>query len=193
MEHPVVTNKELLRLLDIDGELSGQSGHSYFQAQVIQCLYPVDEGGSGLRAAIENIRALVSESIEAGKNLIVLSDRGASASHAPIPSLLATAAVHHHLVREKTRSQVSIIVETGEMRIVHQLCLLLGYGANVVNPYLAFETINELNEIASTDDLERISTEEAFSNYVKACDKGVLKVMSKMGISTVRSLSLIHI
>ncbi|MCH1513475.1 MAG: glutamate synthase large subunit [Acidimicrobiales bacterium] len=187
VEHPVVTNKELLRLLDIDGELSGQSGHSYFQAQVIQCLYPVDEGGSGLRAAIENIRALVSESIEAGKNLIVLSDRGASASHAPIPSLLATAAVHHHLVREKTRSQVSIIVETGEMRIVHQLCLLLGYGANVVNPYLAFETINELNEIASTDDLERISTEEAFSNYVKACDKGVLKVMSKMGISTVRS------
>ena len=123
LEHPVITNRELLRLLDIDGELSGQSGHSEFQAEVIQCLYPVDEGGSGLRAAIENTRALVSKAIESGKNLIVLSDRGSSASHAPIPALLATAAVHHHLIREKTRSKVSLIIETGEIRQQKHLVL----------------------------------------------------------------------
>jgi len=187
VEHPVITNKELLRLLDIDGELSGQSGHSNFQAEVINCLYPVDEGGSGLRAAIENIRALVSKSIDSGKNLIVLSDRGASASHAPIPALLGTAAVHHHLIREKTRSKVSLIIETGEMREVHHLCLLLGYGANVVNPYLAFETIEDLVERKNTDERSLVGVEEAFKNFIKAFDKGVLKVMSKMGISTVRS------
>ncbi len=187
LEHPVITNRELLRLLDIDGELSGQSGHSEFQAEVIQCLYPVDEGGSGLRAAIENTRALVSKAIESGKNLIVLSDRGSSASHAPIPALLATAAVHHHLIREKTRSKVSLIIETGEMREVHHLCLLLGYGANAVNPYLAFETIADLIEKRSSDESSTITVEDAFKNYVKAFDKGVLKVMSKMGISTVRS------
>ena len=187
LEHPVITNKEILRLLDIDGELSGQSGHNQFQTEVIQCLYPVDEGGSGLRAAIENTRALVSKAIESGKNLIVLSDRGASASHAPIPALLATASVHHHLIREKTRSKVSLIIETGEMREVHHLCLLLGYGANAVNPYLAFETIADLIERRSGEEGSVITIEEAYKNYVKAFDKGVLKVMSKMGISTVRS------
>ena len=187
VEHPIITNRELLRLLDIDGELSGQAGHSHFEAEVIQCLYPVDEGGSGLRAAIENTRALVSKAIESGKNLIVLSDRGASASHAPIPALLATAAVHHHLIREKTRAKVGLIIETGEMREVHHLCLLLGYGANVVNPYLAFETIADLIERKTNDEGSQIGIEEAYKNYIKAFDKGVLKVMSKMGISTVRS------
>ena len=187
IDHPVILNRELLRLLDIDGELSGQDGLAHFKSQVIPCVYPVDEGGSGLRAAIENIRALATKAVNDGRNLIVLSDRGSSASHAPIPALLATAAVHHHLVREKTRSQVSLIVETGEMREVHHLCLLLGYGANAVNPYLVFETISELVGRQESEADHKLTVEEAHLNYVKACDKGVLKVMSKMGISTVRS------
>jgi len=187
IEHPVILNKELLRILDIDGEISGQVGEEHFKSQVIPCVYPVDEGGSGLRAAIQNIRALASKAIEDGRNLIVLSDRGSSASHAPIPALLATAAVHHHLVREKTRSQVSLIIETGEMREIHHLCLLLGYGANAVNPYLVFETITDLVERQELEIDQKLTVEEAHQNFVKACDKGVLKVMSKMGISTVRS------
>ncbi|MDP6144767.1 MAG: glutamate synthase large subunit [Acidimicrobiales bacterium] len=187
IEHPVILNRELLRILDIDGEISGQVGEEHFRSQVIPCVYPVDEGGSGLRAAIQNIRALATRAIKDGRNLIVLSDRGTSASHAPIPALLATAAVHHHLVREKTRSQVSLIIETGEMREVHHLCLLLGYGANAVNPYLAFETITDLVVRQELEEDQKLTVEEAHANYVNACDKGVLKVMSKMGISTVRS------
>ena len=187
INHPVLLNKELMKILDIDGELSGQDGEEAFRSQVIPCVYPVDEGGSGLRAAIENIRAFATQAIKDGKNLLVLSDRGSSASHAPIPALLATAAVHHHLVREKSRSQVSLIVETGEMREVHHLCLLLGYGANAINPYLAFETISDLVERQELEIDQKLTLERAHRNYIKACDKGVLKVMSKMGISTVRS------
>ena len=187
IEHPVILNRELLKLLDIDGEISGQDGEDNFKSQVIPCVYPVDEGGSGLRAAIQNIRLLATKAIEDGRNLIVLSDRGSSASHAPIPALLATAAVHHHLVREKTRSQVSLVIETGEMREVHHLCLLLGYGANAINPYLVFDTITDLVEQQELDADQNLTVSKAHENFVKACDKGVLKVMSKMGISTVRS------
>ena len=100
INHPVLLNSELMNILDIDGEISGQDGLENFKTQIIPCVYPVDEGGSGLRAAIENIRAFSTQAITEGKNLLVLSDRGASASHAPIPALLATAAVHHHLVRQ---------------------------------------------------------------------------------------------
>jgi glutamate synthase (NADPH/NADH) large chain len=187
IEHPVITNRQLAKLLDIDGEISGQPGLDQFHTQVVPCLYNVDDGGSGLRAAVENIREIVTRAIADGKNLIVLSDRGSSASHAPIPALLATAAVHHHLVREKLRSQVSLIVETGEMREVHQLCLLLGYGANAVNPHLAFATIDDMIDRGLYGFDPSLSKSKAHSNYVKACDKGVLKVMSKMGISTVKS------
>jgi glutamate synthase (NADPH/NADH) large chain len=187
IEHPVITNRELASLIDVDGEMSGQRGVDSFHTQVVPCLYSVDEGGSGLRAAIENVRELVTRAIGEGKNLIVLSDRGSSASHAPIPALLATAAVHHHLVREKLRSQVSLIVETGEMREVHHLCLLLGYGANAVNPYLAFATIDDMIDRGLYGLDASLTKDEAHQNYLKACDKGVLKVMSKMGISTVRS------
>tara|TARA_B100001094_G_scaffold331433_1_gene399709 strand:+ start:22364 stop:27013 length:4650 start_codon:yes stop_codon:yes gene_type:complete len=187
INHPVLLNQQLMKILDIDGEISGQDGQEDFKSQVIPCVYPVDEGGSGLRAAIENIRAFASQAIKEGKNLLVLSDRGASASHAPIPALLATAAVHHHLVREKSRSQVSLIIETGEMREIHHLCLLLGYGANAVNPYLVFETITDLIERQDVEIHQKLTTDMAHRNFIKACDKGVLKVMSKMGISTVRS------
>ena len=181
INHPVLLNTELMNILDIDGEISGQDGLENFKSQIIPCVYAVDEGGSGLRAAIENIRAFATQAIKDGKNLLVLSDRGASASHAPIPALLATAAVHHHLVRQKSRSQVSLIIETGEMREVHHLCLLLGYGANAVNPYLAFETITDLVQRQEQEVDQGLTTEMAHANYVKACDKGVLKVMSKNG------------
>jgi glutamate synthase (NADPH/NADH) large chain len=188
IEHPVLTDEQLAKLIDIDGFETGANGVDHFRTRVISCLYPVDDGGPGLRGAIEHIRGVAARAIDEGYNLLVLSDKGSSETHAPVPSLLATAAVHHHLVRKKSRTQVSIIVESGDMREVHHLCLLLGYGANAVNPYLAFESIDDmvdrdLNGLGSSS----ISREEAHNNYVKASDKGVLKVMSKMGISTVRS------
>ncbi|MEM7285582.1 MAG: glutamate synthase large subunit [Actinomycetota bacterium] len=186
IEHPVITNAQLNALIDIDGYETG-TGSADFKTRVIPCSYRVDEGGPGLRAAIEHVRGAASAAIREGYNLIVLSDRGADRDHAPIPALLATAAVHHHLVRQKTRTQVSLIVETGEMREVHHLCLLLGYGANAVNPYLAFRSINDMIDRGLYGLDPSMDKDETHHNYIKACDKGVLKVMSKMGISTVKS------
>ncbi len=180
IDHPVLTNGELARLIDIDRV----DGH--FSTAVISCLYPVAEGGPGLRIAIEKIRNAVSAAIEAGRNLIVLSDRFSHESMAPIPSLLAVGAVHHHLVREKQRTQAALIVETGDAREVHHMCLLLGYGATAVNPYLALESISDLAE-RRMEGLGALEAPEAHRRYVAACDKGILKVLSKMGISTVRS------
>jgi glutamate synthase (NADPH/NADH) large chain len=144
----------------------------------------VADGGAGLRVALDDLRRDVSDAIASGANLVVLSDRGADEDLAPIPALLATSAVHHHLIREKTRTQVGLIVETGEAREVHHMCLLLGFGAAAVNPYLAFETIEDLIAEGAT---ELHDPQLAIRNYIKACGKGVLKVMSKMGISTVAS------
>jgi glutamate synthase (NADPH/NADH) large chain len=187
IEHPVITNAELAKLIDVDQPDSDGSRVEGFSTAVIPCHFHSDEGGAGLRAAIENVRAKASEAIADGKNLIVLSDRGTTEDLAPIPMLLAVGAVHHHLVREKTRTKVGLIVETGEAREVHHMCLLLGYGATAINPYLIFETIDSLidQELYGLDG--SMSSEQAHSNYIEACDKGVLKVMSKMGISTVKS------
>ncbi len=187
IEHPVITDAELAKLVDIDGFETPEPGIDHFRTRVISCLYPARAGGAGLRAAISHIRALATAAIDEGYNLLVLSDRGSDREHAPIPSLLATAAVHHHLVREKSRTKVSIIVESGDMREVHHLCLLLGYGANAVNPYLAFESIDEMIERGLHGLDPAMPKPEAHRNFVKAADKGVLKVMSKMGISTVKS------
>ena len=181
--HPVITNEQLASMAALDGT----GDHADFTVEVIPCVYPANESGSGLRAAIAGIRQHVSAAIEAGINIIVLSDRGANAELAPIPSVMAISAVHHHLVREKTRTKVGLVVETGEAREVHHLCMLLGYGATAVNPYLAFETIDHMID-AELHGLDRsIDKATARANYVKACDLGMLKVMSKMGISTVRS------
>ncbi len=178
---PILTNEELAKLRYID---DGETAVAGFTPFTVYCHYPVAEGGDGLRMAIDNVRMQVSEAIAAGANLIILSDRYADAENAPIPALLITAAVHHHLVREKTRTQVGVIVETGEAREVHHFCLLLGYGAGAINPYLAFDTIRDLiRENVITGLTER----KAVKNYVKAAGKGILKVMSKMGISTVAS------
>jgi len=155
-----------------------------FKPFAIDGLYRVAEGGDGLRRALDEVRAKVSVAIAEGAKLIVLSDRYSSDELAPIPSLLLTAAVHHHLIREKTRTQVGLIVETAEARTVHHHCLLLGYGAAAINPYLAFDSIEQLIETGATT---LTDYPQAVRNYIKASGKGILKVMSKMGISTAAS------
>ncbi len=178
---PILTNEELAKLRYIDDADSAVPGFTPFS---VYCQYPVAEGGEGLRMAIDNVRMQVSEAIANGANLVILSDRYADAENAPIPALLITAAVHHHLVREKTRTQVGLLVETGEAREVHHFALLLGYGAGGINPYLAFDTIRDL---VREGVLSGLTERKAVKNYVKAAGKGILKVMSKMGISTVAS------
>src|SRR6185437_8274279 len=145
---------------------------------------PTEAGGDALRRAIDEVRRRVSEAIADGANIIVLSDRNANVDWAPIPSLLLTAAIHHHLVREKTRTKVGLVVESGDAREVHHMALLIGFGAAAVNPYLALDSIDDM---ISEGLLEGVSPRQARRNYVKAACKGVLKVMSKMGISTVAS------
>ncbi|MEJ7845826.1 MAG: glutamate synthase large subunit, partial [Acidimicrobiales bacterium] len=178
--YPILTNEQLANLLyiDDDDEFPG------FRAFAIDGLYPVAEGGEGLRRAIEDVRAKVSEAIAAGAKIIILSDRHTSAELAPIPALLLVGAVHHHLIREKTRTQVGLIVETGEAREVHHMALLCGYGAAAINPYLAFDSIIDL---VRQGILQGVNERQAVRSYVKAAGKGILKVMSKMGVSTVAS------
>ncbi|MTA89221.1 MAG: glutamate synthase large subunit, partial [Actinobacteria bacterium] len=177
---PILDNDELRTLVHI----ADHEGVSDFRTVVIPCLYPVAAGGEGLAKALQNVRRLASDAIEAGATMLVLSDRGADAEMAPIPSLLFTSAVHHHLIREKTRTRVGLIVEAGDAREVHHMCLLIGYGAAAINPYLAFETIEDL---IAEDRTEMHDPIKAIGNYIKSSSKGVLKVMSKMGISTVAS------
>ncbi len=187
---PVIDRDDLAKLMYVneDGETPG------FKAFAIDGLFEVREageagaptaaGGEALRRAIEDVRRRVSEAIAEGANLIVLSDRNANVDWAPIPSLLLTAAVHHHLVREKTRTKVGLVIETGDAREVHHMALLIGFGAAAVNPYLALDSIDDM---ISEGLLEGVSPRQARRNYMKAACKGVLKVMSKMGISTVAS------
>ncbi len=178
--YPIVDNDELAKLRYIDSD-APEFG---FRTVTIRCLYEVREGGDGLRDAIDRIRNEVSAAIRDGANVVILSDRYGTADLAPIPALLFTAAVHHHLLREKTRTKVGLVVETGEAVEPHHFCLLVGYGAGAINPYLAFDTIRDLiREGAIADTNER----KAVKNYIKATGKGILKVMSKMGISTVAS------
>ena len=180
LSRPVIDNDELRKIVHI-GEYEGLSD---LRTVVIPCLYPVAAGGEGLAKAIEHVRRRASDAIEAGATMLVLSDRGADAEMAPIPSLLFTSAVHHHLIREKTRTRVGLVIETGDAREVHHMCLLVGYGAAAINPYLAFETIED--RIAEGES-EFHDPTKSVANYIKAASKGVLKVMSKMGISTVAS------
>ena len=177
---PVIDNEELakLRYIDEHGETPG------FRAAAFDGLYQVAGGGEAMRRSLESIRERVSLAIAEGANIIILSDRFATEELAPIPSLLLTSAVHHHLIREKTRTRVGLIVESGDAREVHHVALLVGYGAAAVNPYLAFETIDDMID---TGALRGVTHRDARHNYVKALGKGVLKVMSKMGISTVAS------
>jgi glutamate synthase (NADPH/NADH) large chain len=177
--HPVIDNDELAKIwhINADRDLPG------FQCTLIDGRYRVHGGGEALAAAIERVRRASSEAIDSGARILILSDRGCDQDHAPIPSLLLTSAVHHHLVRTGQRTKVGLIVESGDCREVHHIALMLGYGAAAVNPYLAFETIEDLVERGAISG----PADAALARYVKALSKGVLKVMSKMGISTVPS------
>ncbi|WP_435154843.1 glutamate synthase large subunit [Amycolatopsis sacchari] len=177
---PVLDNDELAKLVHIndDGDLPE------FQAVTVQGRYRVDGGGKALVERLNEICAEVSEAIEDGARLIVLSDRGVDERHAAIPSLLLTGAVHHHLVRQKTRTQVGLIVESGDAREVHHIALLIGYGVAAVNPYMAMATVEEL---AHRGKIPGVTPQQATRNLIKALGKGVRKTMSKMGVSTVAS------
>jgi glutamate synthase (NADPH/NADH) large chain len=182
LPYPIIDNDELAKIIHIndDGTRPG------LQAKVISGLYRVADGGQGLRTALDRVCAQASDAIEHGARIIVLSDRNADTVDAPIPSLLLTAAVHHHLVRTKQRTMAGLIVEAGDAREVHHMALLIGYGAGAINPYLAFESIEDL--IAhDMHGLGGMDSNKAVKNYIKACGKGVLKIMSKMGVSTVAS------
>lgn len=137
---PILDNDELSKIIHIDDE--GSLPH--LQAYVVQGLYDVSGGGEALEARLEEINSEVSRAIGAGARIIVLSDRGADSARAAIPSLLLTGAVHHHLIREKTRTRVGLVIETGEARECHHMALLIGYGASAINPYLAIETVEDL-------------------------------------------------
>jgi glutamate synthase domain-containing protein 2/glutamate synthase domain-containing protein 1/glutamate synthase domain-containing protein 3 len=178
VEHPVLTNEELERIRRID--LPG------FRARTSPCLFKVAEGGEGLVAALDALCREASRAVEEGVDILILSDREVGADLAPIPMLLATGAVHHHLVREESRTRCGIVCETGEAREVAHMALLVGYGAGAINPWLAFETLGELVEDGSYLP-ESLSAEEARKNFIKASDKGLLKTFAKMGISTLQS------
>src|SRR6201991_2561469 len=180
LPRPVLDNDELAKLLSVDddGDLPG------FKAVRVSGLYPLRNGAAGIKARLTEICRHVSEAIEDGVRVLVLSDRDSTADLAPIPSLLLTAAVHQHLVREQTRTQVALVVESGDAREVHHAAVLIGYGAAAVNPYLAFETVEDL---IATGPLAGMDSQTAVRNYVKALGKGVVKIMSKMAISTVSS------
>ncbi|MGK5531393.1 glutamate synthase large subunit [Streptomyces sp. URMC 129] len=178
---PVLDNDELAKLIHInaDGDLPG------FAAVTLSGLYRVAGGAQALADRLTAICAEADAAIADGARLIVLSDRHSDAEHAPIPSLLLTSAVHHHLIRTKQRTRVGLLVEAGDVREVHHVALLIGYGAAAVNPYLAMETVEDL--VARGTFLSGVDTTTATRNLIKALGKGVLKVMSKMGISTVAS------
>ncbi|WP_155342993.1 glutamate synthase large subunit [Acrocarpospora pleiomorpha] len=179
LPYPVIDNDELAKIVHIndEGALPG------FQPYVVSGLFHVGGGGDALLRRLREIREEVSRAIADGARIIVLSDRGSSAEKAPIPSLLLTGAVHHHLIREKSRTRVGLVIETGEARECHHMALLVGYGASAINPYLAIETVEDMTATGMLS----IDPRKAVRNLIKAYGKGVLKVMSKMGVSTVAS------
>ncbi len=174
--YPVINNEEVAKLRHLDGEGC--------KTTTLQMLYDPQLDGPGLEQAMNELCRGASRAVADGATILILSDRGVDATHAPIPSLLATAGVHHHLVREGTRTKCALVIESGDAREVHHCALLLGYGAGCVNPYLAFETIDDM---IRQGQLPGLTHEKAVRNYIKALNKGILKVMSKMGISTLAS------
>ena len=176
LEEPVVTSAELekIRAIDVKG----------IRAATIPALFPARAGEGALERSVDELCARASRAVDDGYSIIILSDRGVDRDHAPIPSLLATSAVHHHLIREGSRTRVGLVVESGEPREVAHFALLIGYGAEAVNPYLAFETLEWL--VRERVLPAGVDAESAEKNYLKALHKGVVKVMSKMGISTIQ-------
>lgn len=180
LDTPVLFNDEFAKIVAA-GE---HEKFSAFRSATISGLYLVAHGGRGMEQAIARVRREVSQAIESGATIIVLTDRDSDERYAPIPSLLLTSAVHQHLVREKTRTRASLVVETGDAREVHHLAMLIGFGADAINPYMAFESIEDLALAGRLGDTDPV---EAQRNYVKAAGSSLLKIMSKMGIATVAS------
>ena len=174
LKSPLLTDEQLAQIRDLD--------RPGLTSVTLSTLFDAKTGS--LQSALDNLCAAASQAIEDGKNIVILSDRGVDAERAPIPSLLATSAVHHHLTREGTRTRVGLVIESGEPREVQHFCLLVGYGAGGINPYLALESVRDL---AERGELNGTKPDYAVYNFIKANEKGILKVMSKMGISTVQS------
>ena len=177
---PILSNHDLEKIRAIS-----KVAEAGFRASTLDITYSADQGAAGMRAALEALRSRAEDAIAAGDNILVLSDRAISAARIAIPAVLALGAVHHHLIRKGLRTLVGLVVETGEAREIHHFCVLGGYGAEAINPYLAFETLADMHANGMLPD--GLSAGQAHANYVKAAGKGILKVMSKMGISTFRS------
>ncbi len=177
IENPILHDDQLERLRQVESDV--------FRSHTVDTTWQVADGADGLERALDRVCADADAALADGANILVLSDRAAGPERVPIPSLLATAAVHHHLVREGTRLQAGIVVESGEPRSVHSIAVLVGYGAAAVNPYLMLETLGELVELGWLPD--EMTAEQARARAVKGIAKGLLKVMSKMGISTIPS------
>jgi glutamate synthase domain-containing protein 2/glutamate synthase domain-containing protein 1/glutamate synthase domain-containing protein 3 len=186
LKYPILSNHDLEKLRQV--------AVGDFRAVTLPMLFGKNDGPGALEKAVEELCKKAAEAVKGGASILVLSDRGVDENNVPMPSLLATAAVHHHLIREGTRTQCGLVIETGEARESHHFCLLIGYGAGAINPYLAFETIADLSKEGllpkEYDDhgvKKPMTLEVANRNYIKAANKAILKVASKMGISTVQS------
>ena len=177
LPHPILTNRDLEKLRRVSsGDLL---------ATTLPALFRAADGEAGLKHSLDDLSARAAHAVDSGYTLLILSDRGVDPTYAPIPSLLAMAAVHNRLVREKTRTQVALIIESGEPREVMHFALLIGYGASAINPYLAIETLHDLKRRGLLPD--NVTAEYAEKNFIKAINKGLLKTFSKMGISTLQS------
>src|SRR5438067_12920 len=175
---PILSDRDLAKIRSIEQLIDGR-----FKTDTLDITWPAAEGAAGIAPALDRICREATAAVEAGHNILILSDRAVSAERVPIPALLATSAEHHHLIRQGLRTKTGIVVETGEAREVHHFCVLAGYGAEAINPYLAFATLEQIR----TENGLPLSAEEVQKNYQKALDKGILKVISKMGISTYQS------
>ncbi len=175
---PILTDGDLAKIRNIERLVDGR-----FKTDTLDITWPAAAGADGIAPALDRLCHEAIAAVEAGHNILILSDRAVSPELVPIPALLATSAVHHHLIRQGLRTRTGIVVETGEAREVHHFCVLAGYGAEAINPYLAFATVDQIR----TENGLPLSAEEVQKNYLKALGKGILKVISKMGISTYQS------
>ena len=175
---PILTNADLEKVRAISS-LVGDA----FRTKTIDTTWPAEEGAAGMAKAVDRVCSEATDAVLDGFNILILSDRAVSATRIPMPALLATASVHHHLIRRGLRTSTGLVVETGEAREVHHFCVLAGYGAEAINPYLAFETLEQIR----VQNGLREKPYEVQKNYLKGVGKGILKVMSKMGISTYQS------
>src|SRR5229473_622434 len=178
VRQPILTDADLEKIRAIS-----EVGDGHFKSRILDTTWPAEHGAEGLKEAIDTLCVRAEAAVREGINIIILSDRRAGADNIPMPSLLACAAVHHHLIRQGLRTSVGLVVESGEPREVHHFCCLAGYGAEAINPYLAFETLRAMKENLP----QKLDEKEIVKRYIKSIDKGILKVMSKMGISTYQS------